>query len=82
MNTNILGMILSIIYIGAVIGGSGLVAKKYSNEASRKFIHILLGNWWLIAMFFFFAKDLEKTKRYIMGCNTSNCIYWYKLLII
>ena len=53
MNTNILGMILSIIYIGAVIGGSGLVAKKYSNEASRKFIHILLGNWWLIAMFFF-----------------------------
>ena len=52
MNTNILGMILSIVYIGAVIGGSSLVAKK-GKEASRKFIHILLGNWWLIAMYFF-----------------------------
>ena len=52
MNNNILGMILSIVYIGAVLGGSSLVAKK-GKEASRKFIHILLGNWWLIAMYFF-----------------------------
>ena len=52
MNNNILGMIFSIIYIGAVIGGASLVVKK-GKEASRKFIHILLGNWWLIAMFFF-----------------------------
>lgn len=52
MNNNILGMILSIVYIGAVLAGSNLVAKK-GKEASRKFIHILLGNWWLIAMFCF-----------------------------
>ena len=52
MNTNILGLIISIVYIGAVIGGASLVSKK-GKEASRKFIHILLGNWWLIAMYFF-----------------------------
>lgn len=52
MNTNIIGLILSVIYIGAVIFGSTLVEKK-GKEASRKFIHILLGNWWLIAVLFF-----------------------------
>ena len=52
MNNNILGIIISIIYIGAVIAGSTLVEKK-GKEASRKFIHILLGNWWIIAMCFF-----------------------------
>lgn len=52
MNNNVLGMILSIIYIGAVILGASLVAKR-GKESSRKFIHVLLGNWWLIAMFFF-----------------------------
>ena len=49
---NILGMILSIIYIGGVLFTSKFVEKK-GKEASRKYIHILLGNWWLIAMFFF-----------------------------
>lgn len=52
MNSNVLGMILSIVYIGSVIGGASLVSKR-GKESSRKFIHILLGNWWLIAMFFF-----------------------------
>ena len=27
--------------------------KKFDKEASRKFIHILLANWWLVAMAFF-----------------------------
>ena len=49
---NILGMILSIIYIGGVLFTSKFIEKK-GKEASRKYIHILLGNWWLIAMFFF-----------------------------
>ena len=49
---NILGLIFSIIYIGAVLVGSKLVEKK-GKEASRKFIHILLGNWWLFVVFFF-----------------------------
>lgn len=49
---NILGLIFSIIYIGAVLAGSKLVEKK-GKEASRKFIHILLGNWWFFVVFFF-----------------------------
>lgn len=49
---NILGMILSIIYIGGVLFTSKFIEKK-GKEASRKYIHILLGNWWLIVMFFF-----------------------------
>ena len=29
------------------------VFEKKSKEASRKFIHIMLGNWWFIAMYYF-----------------------------
>lgn len=39
-------------YIGTLM----IAAKyfeKFNKEASRKFIHILLSNWWLIAMAFF-----------------------------
>lgn len=49
---NILGIVISFIYIGVLM----LAAKyfeKSDKEASRKFIHILLANWWLIAMAFF-----------------------------
>lgn len=49
---NILGIVLSIIYIGGILFSSKFVEKK-GKEASRKYIHILLGNWWLIAMYFF-----------------------------
>ena len=49
---NIYGLVLSIVYIGLVIGISGLFSKA-SKEASRKFIHIMLSNWWIIAMIFF-----------------------------
>lgn len=47
-----IGIIVSYLYIGIII----VVAKKFEKrgkEASRKFIHIMLGNWWFIAMYFF-----------------------------
>ena len=49
---NWLGIIVSYIYIALVIIGAKVFEKK-GKEASRKFIHIMLGNWWLIAMYFF-----------------------------
>lgn len=50
--SNIYGLIISILYIGLVILLSNLFTKA-SKEASRKFIHIMLSNWWIIAMIFF-----------------------------
>lgn len=49
---NILGIIISFVYIG-VLMVSAKYFEKFDKEASRKFIHILLSNWWLIAMAFF-----------------------------
>ncbi len=49
---NIFGLIVSIIFIGLVLV-CGKVFEKAGKEASRKFIHIMLSNWWIIAMIFF-----------------------------
>lgn len=49
---DILGIIVSYFYIGLVIIGAKFFEKR-GKEASRKFIHIMLGNWWIIAMYFF-----------------------------
>lgn len=49
---NWIGILISYIYIALVIVGAKIFEKK-GKEASRKFIHIMLGNWWFIAMFFF-----------------------------
>ena len=49
---NIFGLLISFVYIGLVIGISAIFT-KLSKEASRKFIHIMLSNWWIIAMIFF-----------------------------
>ena len=49
---NLLGIIISYIFIGVVIILARLF-KKMGEEASRKFIHISLANWWFIAMYFF-----------------------------
>ena len=49
---NILGIVLSYAFIAIII----ILAKlfeKLGKEASRKFIHIMLCNWWFIAMYFF-----------------------------
>lgn len=49
---NILGIIISFLFIFLIIGLSEFF-KKYGKEACRKFIHISLCNWWFIAMLFF-----------------------------
>lgn len=49
---NVIGIIISFAYIG-VLMTSAKYFEKFDKEASRKFIHILLSNWWLIAMAFF-----------------------------
>ena len=49
---NIIGLIVSILYIALII----VSAKAFENagkEGSRKFIHIMLSNWWIIAIVFF-----------------------------
>lgn len=49
---NILGIIISFAYIGTLMI-SAKYFEKFDKEASRKYIHILLSNWWLIAVAFF-----------------------------
>lgn len=49
---NWIGILVSYIFIFLMIIG-GKLFEKVGKEASRKFIHIMLGNWWLIAMYFF-----------------------------
>lgn len=49
---NLIGMFVSAIYIGMILVSSK-VFEKNGKEASRKYIHIMLSNWWIIAMIFF-----------------------------
>jgi len=49
---NIIGIVASYAYIAVIIVLAKLF-EKISKEASRKFIHIMLGNWWIIAMLCF-----------------------------
>lgn len=49
---NLFGVIVSIIFVGMIIV-SAKVFEKAGKEASRKYIHIMLSNWWIIAMIFF-----------------------------
>lgn len=49
---NFLGIIVSFIYVIGLMVASKYY-EKFDKEASRKFIHILCANWWLIAMAFF-----------------------------
>ena len=54
IDTNLLGIILSFIYVFIVLGLSTLLQKRgLSAEGSRKLVHIGVSNWWLIAMFCF-----------------------------
>lgn len=52
---NLLGILVSIIFVLTVIGLCTLLEKKglLSGEGSRKFIHIGVSNWWFIAMYYF-----------------------------
>ena len=47
-----LGILISFLYIILMMVGAKIF-EKVGSEASRKFIHIMLGNWWFIAMYFF-----------------------------
>ena len=49
---NVIGLIVSYVFIAIIIVLAKIFEKK-SKEASRKFIHIMLSNWWIIAMIFF-----------------------------
>lgn len=48
---NFIGIIISAIYITLVIVSSKFV-NKFGEEASRKYVHILLSNVWIIYLFF------------------------------
>lgn len=52
MKRNIFGLIASTVYI-LIILISAKIFGKSEKEASRKYIHIMLSNWWIIAMVFF-----------------------------
>lgn len=49
---NVLGIVVSYLYIFLVMIGAKFF-KKRGDEFGRKFVHIMLGNWWIIAMYFF-----------------------------
>lgn len=53
--TNIIGIGVSIGFVLLVLSLATLLEKmgKLSGEGSRKFIHIAVSNWWIIAMIFF-----------------------------
>lgn len=55
MNSNILGIVISLIFVFIIIGISTALTSKniLSGEGSRKFIHIGVSNWWIIAMMYF-----------------------------
>ena len=52
---NIIGIIVSILFIFLIIGISSVLTKfnLLANEDSRKFIHVGVANWWIVAMIFF-----------------------------
>ena len=52
---NIWGLIASYVFIFVIIGISTVLQKKglLKDEGARKFIHIGVSNWWIIAMIFF-----------------------------
>lgn len=50
--SNIIGIIVSVLFIG-IIMVAGKLFEKAGKEVSRKFIHIMLSNWWIIAIVFF-----------------------------
>ncbi|MGN1298993.1 MAG: diacylglycerol/polyprenol kinase family protein [Candidatus Scatovivens sp.] len=52
MKRNIFGLVASAVYI-VIILLSAKMFEKSEKEASRKYIHIMLSNWWIIAMIFF-----------------------------
>lgn len=52
---NIIGILISIVFVFLIIGIASFLKKMniLDMEGSRKFIHIGVSNWWIIAMIFF-----------------------------
>lgn len=50
--SNIIGIFISLLFVGIIIV-SAKIFEKFGKEATRKYIHIMLSNWWIIAMIFF-----------------------------
>ena len=59
MIRDVIGMILSIVFVFVVIVLSEIISKKgkLSPEGTRKFIHIGVSNWWIVAMIL--IKDIK-----------------------
>ncbi|MBD3287298.1 hypothetical protein GF337_00705 [candidate division KSB1 bacterium] len=55
MDTNILGILLSYVFVFSTILIATLIQKsfKLSSEFSRKIIHIVVGNWVFLALYYF-----------------------------
>lgn len=56
---NVWGLVGSYVLIFLIIGISTILQKKniVGDEGARKFIHIGVSNWWILAMFFFKGDD-------------------------
>lgn len=52
MVQNIIGIVVSYVFVGLIMVAAKFFEKS-GREATRKFIHIMLCNWWFIAMYFF-----------------------------
>lgn len=52
---NIMGVVWSLVFVFVIIGISTLLStlKVLNEEGSRKFVHIGVGHWWILAMIFF-----------------------------
>jgi len=52
---NLIGIVVSFAFVFAVIGLSTVLSNKgiLDGEGSRKFIHVAVSNWWIIAMLTF-----------------------------
>ena len=49
---NLIGVLISVLFIVIIMVVAGAFEKS-GKEATRKFIHIMVSNWWVIAMIFF-----------------------------
>lgn len=52
MNLNLWGVVVSFVFVFLILFASRYMS-RFGIEASRKFVHIVLANWWIIAMVFF-----------------------------
>ena len=53
MLKNIFGLIASMVFVAITLISAKMFEETNNKEASRKYIHIMLSNWWIIAMVFF-----------------------------